>query len=197
MNAITSFFRQFPLQKILIVFVAGITLFLSTACSGEKLQSANPNGSNIPVQAGANNNPYTMGTDSKGEPVSGSNYGNRAYSNNQHSDASTVLPGGTLIASSVSDSDPSEMLYESSDQRRTQYDNLSPEERAVSLEAIPARRQPSGEFSNPNERLLENVGDQFKQASKFLNEDVRSAVENAKVKTGTGQNQSVARQSEQ
>jgi hypothetical protein len=200
MEHIISFFKKMNLHKLVVVFVAGFALLLSTACSSNPNMQASGKEkfNNIPIQMGANNNPYTMGTDTKGEPVSPSNYGNQAYKK-QMSDASSVLPRlSQLIASSVAGQDTTGLLYESTDQRQGGIDDTQPtQERAFQPESIPTRRQPVINRSNPDEKIMEGIGRQFTEASKFLTDGVQPAVESAKVKTHTGSNQSVARQSEQ
>ncbi|MDX2232019.1 MAG: DUF6658 family protein [Leptolyngbyaceae cyanobacterium bins.349] len=200
MEGIISFFKKLNLHRIVIVFVAGMALLLSTACSSnENMQASRQNRPNdVPVQMGANNNPYTMGADTKGEPVSPSNYGNQAYKK-QQSDASSVIPGfGTLIASSVAGQDTTGLLYESSDQREGGIDDTrSTQNRAYQPEPITSKRQPIINRSNPDEKIMEGIGRQFKEASEFLTDGVQPSVESAKVKTYTGSNQAVAKQSDQ
>lgn len=200
MKEILSFAKNLNLQKLLIVFVAGMFVFLSTACSNPNVtadRESKPN--DIAVQAGANNNPYTMGTDSHGEYVSPSNYGNRAYSNNQHSDAS-LLPGFTqLVATSTTGQDTSGLLYESSEQRQGGgiHENRAAQNRAYQPESIRSERQPIINRTDPNEHIMEGIGEQFSEASKFLTDGVRPAVENAQAKTTTGKNSVVGRQNDQ
>ena len=61
MNKLTAFFKKLPLRQILTVFLAGVLLMASTACSGVTTQGANPE--NPAVQAGGANNPYKSGGD--------------------------------------------------------------------------------------------------------------------------------------
>lgn len=61
MNKLTAFFKKLPLRQILTVFLAGVLLIASTACSGVTTQGANPE--NPAVQAGGANNPYKSGGD--------------------------------------------------------------------------------------------------------------------------------------
>ena len=61
MNRLTAFFKKLRLRQILTVFLAGVMLFASTACSGATTQGANPD--NPAVQAGGANNPYKSGGD--------------------------------------------------------------------------------------------------------------------------------------
>lgn len=200
MEHIISFFKKLNLHKLALVFIAGFALLLATACSNnDNLQASRKEKPNdIPVQMGANNNPYTMGSDTQGNPVSPSDYGNQAYKR-QHSDASSQIPGfNQLIASSVAGQDTTGLLYESSDQRQGGIDDTRPtQERAFQPENSPSRRQPVIDRSNPNEKIMEGIGRQFTEASKFLTDGVQPAVESAKVKTYTGSNQSVAKQSDQ
>ena len=59
MNRLTAFFKKLRLRQVLTVFLAGVLLIASTACSGATTQGANPN--NPAVQAGGANNPYKSG----------------------------------------------------------------------------------------------------------------------------------------
>lgn len=62
MNRLTTFFKKLRLRQILTVFLAGVLLIVSTACSGAtNAQGANPD--NPAVQAGGANNPYKSGGD--------------------------------------------------------------------------------------------------------------------------------------
>ncbi len=61
MNKLTAFFKKLRLRQILTVFLAGVLLIASTACSGATTQGANPD--NPAVQAGGANNPYKSGGD--------------------------------------------------------------------------------------------------------------------------------------
>ena len=61
MNRLTAFFKKLRLRQILTVFLAGVLLIASTACSGATTQGANPD--NPAVQAGGANNPYKSGGD--------------------------------------------------------------------------------------------------------------------------------------
>lgn len=199
MRSFIAFLKKLNLQKLAIVFIAGFALLFTTACSSNENMTASykdrPN--DIPVQAGANNNPYSMGADTKGEPVAPSNYGNQAYKQ-PHSDASTLLGFDQLVATSVAEPDTTGLLYESSEQRQQPMDNSrSTQNSAYQPEPIQSKRQPNIDRSNPDENILEGVGRQFTEASKFLTDGVQPAVESAKVKTNTGSNQDVATQSEQ
>lgn len=61
MNKLTALFKKLRLRQILTVFLAGVLLIISTACSSTNAQGANPN--NPAVQAGGANNPYKSGGD--------------------------------------------------------------------------------------------------------------------------------------
>ncbi|MBE8999288.1 hypothetical protein IQ274_13930 [Nostoc sp. LEGE 12447] len=64
MNAVRVFLKQIRLRQILTIFLAGLLLIVSTACSGANAQGANPQ--NPAVQAGGANNPYKNGGDKYG-----------------------------------------------------------------------------------------------------------------------------------
>ncbi len=61
MNAVRVFLKKIRLRQILTIFLAGLLLIVSTACSGANAQGANPQ--NPAVQAGGANNPYKNGGD--------------------------------------------------------------------------------------------------------------------------------------
>lgn len=61
MRTLKSLWKKLPVRQILSVFLAGILLVFSTACSGANAQGANPE--NPAVQAGGANNPYKGGGD--------------------------------------------------------------------------------------------------------------------------------------
>jgi hypothetical protein len=60
-NAVRVFLKKIRLRQILTIFLAGLLLIVSTACSGANAQGANPQ--NPAVQAGGANNPYKNGGD--------------------------------------------------------------------------------------------------------------------------------------
>jgi hypothetical protein len=60
-KGLKSLWKKLPVRQILTVFLAGIFLIVSTACSGANAQGANPQ--NPAVQAGGANNPYKGGGD--------------------------------------------------------------------------------------------------------------------------------------
>nr|WP_199306573.1 DUF6658 family protein [Anabaena sphaerica] len=55
-----NFVKNLQIRQIVTIFLVGILLIVSTACSGVKAQGANPQ--NTPVQAGGANNPYKSGS---------------------------------------------------------------------------------------------------------------------------------------
>ncbi|MBD2344990.1 DUF6658 family protein [Anabaena subtropica] len=61
MNGLMSVWKRLRLRQILTVFLAGLLLIVSTACSQGNPQGANPK--NPAVQAGGANNPYKNGGD--------------------------------------------------------------------------------------------------------------------------------------
>jgi hypothetical protein len=64
MKRFMSFLQQLRWQQIFTLFLAGIVLIVTTACSATNPQGANPQ--NPAVQAGGANNPYKNGGDKYG-----------------------------------------------------------------------------------------------------------------------------------
>ncbi|RCJ27133.1 hypothetical protein A6770_02275 [Nostoc minutum NIES-26] len=64
MSSLIAFWKKLRLSQILTIFLAGLFLIVSTACSGANTQGANPQ--NPAVQAGGANNPYKGGGDKYG-----------------------------------------------------------------------------------------------------------------------------------
>ncbi|WP_071191285.1 DUF6658 family protein [Trichormus sp. NMC-1] len=61
MKSLINFLKKLQIRQILTIFLAGILLIVSTACSGVNAQGENPK--NTPVQASGANNPYKSGSD--------------------------------------------------------------------------------------------------------------------------------------
>ncbi|WP_445630849.1 DUF6658 family protein [Nostoc sp. DSM 114167] len=106
MNAVRVFLKQIRLRQILTIFLAGLLLIVSTACSGANAQGANPQ--NPAVQAGGANNPYKNG---------GDNYSNYRMSTdpkianpkaNQGRDQASLQPSSQLL---IATNTESEILY--------------------------------------------------------------------------------------
>lgn len=97
MNRLITFVKNLRLRQVLTVFLAGLLLIVSTACSSKYAQGAQPY--NPPVQAGGANNPYKGG---------GDNYTNLKMSKSGRDQASLQLNSQLLLA----DADKqSELLY--------------------------------------------------------------------------------------
>lgn len=61
MSSLISLWKKLQIRQILTIFLAGLLLIVSTACSPNYTQGANPQ--NPAVQAGGANNPYKNGGD--------------------------------------------------------------------------------------------------------------------------------------
>ncbi|QFS44712.1 hypothetical protein GXM_02187 [Nostoc sphaeroides CCNUC1] len=94
------------MRQIVTIFLAGLLLIVSTACSGANAQGANPQ--NPAVQAGGANNPYKNG---------GDNYTNNRFSTdpkianpkaNQGRDQASLQPSSQLL---IATNRESEILY--------------------------------------------------------------------------------------
>jgi hypothetical protein len=135
---LTNFFKKLRLRQILTVFLAGMALFITTACNSGDINGARPN--NPPVQAGGQNNPMKAGGDGYTDKTS-----TDASVNGNATNYST-LP---LIAAN------DELLYPGST-----GDKKLPE-------VPPSSKQPLKD-GNSNNNTLERVGEAFKDASSFI-----------------------------
>lgn len=177
MNRLTALFKKLRLRQLLTVFLAGLLLIVSTACSPggpTNAQGARPN--NPSVQAGGSNNPYKNGGDnytdlnmSTDPKVSGT----KAKSGRDH--ASLQLNSHLLIAANQS----SELLYPGAE---------TPEGRAQKEAELPIktakdfqRPEPGGLIqrqSDVGERIedrIETVTEAIQDASSFLKDKADEA----------------------
>ncbi len=97
MNSLITFVKKLRLRQVLTVFLAGLLLIVSTACSSKYAQGAQPY--NPPVQAGGANNPYKN---------SGDEYTNLKMSKSGRDQASLQLNSQVFLAGV---NDNSELLY--------------------------------------------------------------------------------------
>lgn len=162
MKRLTAFFKQLRLRQIVTVFLAGVLLIVSVACSGANAQGANPN--NPAVQAGGGNNPYKAGgdnytnlkmsTDSKVDTTNAKSKGNQA---------NLPLNSQQLIAASR---EP-EILYPGAE---------TPEGRAEKEAELPIKtnedfQQPkSGGLNQRNPNLGERLEDRVEKAKEAFEE---------------------------
>jgi hypothetical protein len=170
-NNVIDFWKKLRLRQILTIFLAGLLLIVSTACSGANAQGANPQ--NPAVQAGGANNPYKNG---------GDKYTNYRMStdpkviNKKGDDQANLQPSPQLLIATNQDS---EILYPGAE---------TPEGRAEKEAELPLitkknfqQPEPGGLVQNESsvgERAkdrLEIVKDTFGKASEFLNEKADEA----------------------
>jgi hypothetical protein len=190
MNRLVSFFKQIQLGRMLAILVAGVALFLTTACNSGNLQGARPD--NLPVQMGGNNNPHTKGGDgytnykmSTDPTVNQDANRSKANSNPLSKRADLTINFGSLVADrSVAnrsaaersiDSNASDLLYPGADAKDSANPALGPKSGSVKPASIPAQPQRVIDRSDPNEKILEKIGQQFKDASEFLTDTADSA----------------------
>ncbi|MEH2083045.1 MAG: DUF6658 family protein [Nostoc sp.] len=167
MNAVRVFFKKIRLRQILTIFLAGLLLIVSTACSGANTQGANPQ--NPAVQAGGANNPYKNG---------GDNYTNNNFSTdpkitnpkaNQGRDQASLQPSSQLL---IATNRESEILYPGGE---TPADRVNKESELPLITDKDFRQpKPGGliqDESNVGERVkdrLETVKEAVDKASGFL-----------------------------
>ncbi|WP_414570493.1 DUF6658 family protein [Nostoc sp. CCY 9925] len=105
MNAVITFLKKLRLRQILTIFLVGLLLIVSTACSTGDAQGANPQ--NPAVQAGGANNPYKNGGD---KYTRSSTDSKTSAKTNYGRDQASLEPSLLLIATNVGNRD-SEILY--------------------------------------------------------------------------------------
>jgi hypothetical protein len=164
--------KKIQIRQILTVFLAGLLLFFSTACNSGDVRGARPD--NLPVQAGANNNPYKAGGDGyTNYKASTDPKVNQSTSNSQGNRADLQLVSHQLIAASQG----SDIIYSGSNTNDKQLPEVVSGEREVLKDAnkIPAERQPVFKRTDPDANILERVGEAFKDASAFIKDKADEA----------------------
>ncbi len=165
MNTIKAFFQRLPLRSLVTLVLAVVVLVVTTACNNGDRLGARPDVP--PVQMGGQNNPHKAGGDGytqyKMAPDPSVNKtGNQAtLPNFSHLLARTLSSDGLLYPGS-----------EPAKSSKSVNDFVSPERQAELQDPgqIPAKRQPVIDRSNPDDRLLERIGQTFKDASEFVKE---------------------------
>ncbi len=173
MKNFIAFLKKLQLRQIVTVFLAGLLLIVSTACSGANAQGANPQ--NPAVQAGGANNPYKSGGDKY------TNYNlstdpkvNNTKTNN-NGDQSSLQPSAQLL---IATNKESEILYPGAE---------TPQGRAYKEAELPIiteknfRAEPGGLIQREpnlgtrvNERI-EAIKEEVEEASGFLKEKADEA----------------------
>ena len=169
----SSFFAA--LGRVVLVTALAVTLLFTTACNNGDIRGARPN--NPPVQMGGNNNPHKMGGDGYTNYKASTTAPEVKGSGKLRSSVER-LPSGQLIADRNVKSDAKDQLiYPNSDAQSSNRSDIGPKGAALKPEPIPARQQTVIDRSDPDEKILEKVGKQFKDASGFIRDSVDSAKE--------------------
>ncbi|MEA5619872.1 DUF6658 family protein [Cronbergia sp. UHCC 0137] len=96
--------KRMQIRQIITIFLVGILLIVTVACSGANTQGANPH--NTPVQAGGANNPYQNGGDNYTRMSTDSNV-TTERSRKEQDQANLLLNPQFLVAAKKE----AEMLY--------------------------------------------------------------------------------------
>jgi hypothetical protein len=178
MDTLFAFCKRLHLGKLFTVFAAGFLLLLNVACSNGTATGARPN--NPAVQMGGQNNPHKGGGD--------------GYTEYQMSTDPAVkkrdraeLPGlGQLVANanqterSLSDQVVSSRKNSNAGMTSSQPGNPM-RDTVKEAKQIPEKPQEVLDRSDPNVKILEKVGDTFKEASKHLTGDTEKAIDQSGV----------------
>lgn len=106
MNAVRELLKKIRLRQILTIFLAGLLLVVSTACSGANAQGVNPQ--NPAVQAGGANNPYKNGGDNYTKYRMSTDPKITNPKANQGHDQASLQPSSQLL---IATNKESEILY--------------------------------------------------------------------------------------
>lgn len=177
MNKLVNLVKKLRIPQILTIFLAGVLLFVSTACSGGDVTGARPN--NPPVQAGGNNNPHSGSGDgyTNYKATTDPNINSKKSASDRNHADSQLISNQIIATSSNSDNNPSGLIYPGSDSERT-INNIGPRGAAeLSRDAVevPAKRQAVLDRNDPNAKILERTSEAFKEASSFLKDTADEA----------------------
>lgn len=157
---LATFWKKVRLRQILSIFLAGIALFVTTACNSGNLQGARPE--NPPVQAGGMNNPYKGGGDGYSNYNQSTDPGVNSKTVNQERDRADLQLIPNQIVALNNDS---ELLYPGTE---TTAGNTSPQNIDQPKPGGLIQREP-----NLGERIgdrVEIVKEAFQDAGSFLKE---------------------------
>lgn len=169
MKRLASFYKRLRLSQLLVVFLAGVILFVGTGCSGASNQGANPN--NPAVQAGGMNNPHKGGGDgfmnSKSSTDPNANVKTEAASKRAE-----AQPASNMLLAAASGDNASKLLYPPDRITTTGTQSIlsDQQERSLSKQAAETSMQPQPTLiqTDPDANLLEKIGEEFRDASAFL-----------------------------
>ena len=175
MNRLTKLIKRLQLSKIISTGLLVTILLITTACNnGDKL-GARPD--NLPVQMGGQNNPHKAGGDGMTQY--------RVTDNpvvTERGKDNASLPSSTLLAAAnrsktsypTDDSNVEGLLYgdKPAESLNSEDDFVSPTAQKQLLDPtqIPAKKQPIIDRSNPDNKLLEKVGQMFDDSGVLTDE---------------------------
>lgn len=188
MKQVISWLNQLQIAKIVIVLVAGCALLL-TACNNGNIQGARPEVP--PVQMGGQNNPYKAGGDgytnykmSTDPKVSGEHGDRNTKPMMRSSLMNEEMDEGQLVASSdVKSNAAQDILYPGDSAERSSNPDVGPvgqdyrEKMIRNTETATPERQPVIKRTDPNQKILEKIGDQFEQSTEFIKDAIEGQAE--------------------
>lgn len=180
MKAAIAFLKKLRLRQMLTIFLAGLLLIVSTACSGANAQGANPQ--NPPVQAGGANNPYKNGGDKYTRLSTDSKITNQK--NNQGRDQASLQPSSQLL---IATNRESEILYPGAETPAGRVEKEA--ELPIITEKDFQQPEPGGSIQNePNvgtrvQQRLETVKETIEEASGFLKDKADEASSRPELQT--------------
>lgn len=171
MRALMAFLKRIQIGKVVTAFLLGAVLLTMTACNNGDQLGARPN--NPPVQMGGQNNPHKAGGDGYSEYKTTIDPVTKPVQSPSKERAS--LPQAYQLVAANADNNDRVLLYPGSNDVKSadsRDDFTSPQRQKELLDPrqIPAPQQPVVNRSDPDAKILEKVGQSFKDASEFLAE---------------------------
>lgn len=162
--------KNIQLSKAATAFLLAIVLFVTTACnSGDEL-GARPN--NSPVQMGGQNNPHKVSGDGMTQYRSPANDALLEKGQSSLPFAGYLAAANNSETSYPTDDNGLEGLLYSDDKAESlksvdEFVNPRKQQELLDPTKIPAEKQPAIDRSNPDNKLLEKVGQMFDDAADF------------------------------
>jgi hypothetical protein len=165
-NTLAALCQTLRLGRIVAVFAAGLILLLNVACSSENNVGARPN--NPPVQMGGQNNPHKAGGDGYND------YQMSTDPTVSKRDRASISGSSQLVAAA---DQKIERAFSGRDNQSMGETSRKARNAMKELQQAPEEPQAVFDRSDPDAKLLEKVGNTFKEASKHLTGSTEKSIE--------------------
>lgn len=178
MKQLISFFKKLRVGQILTVLIAGIALFLTTACNPGDIRGARPD--NPPVQLGGQNNPHKQGGDGYNAYKQSTDPKVNREMGGAGDRASLINDDQLLVANAARSNAANDLLYPGNNATGSRNPEFGPRHDEFVQDAIeiPAQPQRIVDRSDPNEKILEKSGQAVQEATEFIKDTFEDVDEN-------------------